>query len=119
MVRGSPIDISKNAISKALFNNDFEPSIKILEYDFWMSELKIVNLLNSEEKLMHYIWFVNHTIEAKERCEWVNGMAIYKHTLSFTSKICLYIVRTHISPIRNDNTISIDKVEIAAAFQAE
>lgn len=64
----------------------FEPVEETPEYDLQINDLKQVNQLTVDEKLMHYRQLANHITVNRENALWVNKASIYNHTLKFISK---------------------------------
>lgn len=57
------IDISIATISRVLFSKTFVQFKENLEYEFQMSDFKMVNKLMRNVKNMHYKWLADHIIE--------------------------------------------------------
>lgn len=55
--------------------------------------------LSIDYTLMHYKWLANNIVEAKKGAKWVNGVAIYKNTLRFTTNTLYSIVKHYITLI--------------------
>lgn len=79
-MQGKEIHILVKVIWKAFFCEDFEQITETLEYDYQMSDLKKVEILSTDDKLMHYNWIADHVVEIKEWAKYVNGAVLYKHT---------------------------------------
>lgn len=77
------VEISIRPNSNALFRDVFEIVKEILEYDFYMNDLKRFKILNVNNKLMHHRSLAGQIIENSRNAPWVNGESIYKLTVKF------------------------------------
>lgn len=69
IVQGTNVDISKKVISNVYFWDEFETTMEMLKFDYFMTDLKKVKQLSLQDKLMYYIWLAGYIGEAKEEAK--------------------------------------------------